>query len=104
MSMVVNLETLKEVIAGLEPYGDAVVDYSTGDSMLSQIANEIDEQRKILEPHETTAKMAQNLEPLSTRIKQDTRVIKDVVETLGSIVEIIERHEAKATAAITGAK
>lgn len=104
MSMVVNLETLREVIAGLEPYGDAAVDVSTGDSVLSQYANQIDEQRKKLAEHKTTEEMAKNLEPLSTRIKQDTRIIKDVVETLNQIADIIEQHEKKATAAIAGTK
>ena len=104
MSMVVNIETLKSVIEGLKPYGTAAVDVSTGDSMLAQTANEIDEYRKVLETHKSTEQMAKNLEPLSTRIKQDTRVIGDVVETLTKIVDIIEQREARATAAIAGKK
>lgn len=102
MSMVVNIETLKSVIEGLEPYGTAAVDVSTGDSMLAQTANEIDEYRKVLETHKSTEQMAQNLEPLSKRIKMDTVIIRDVVETLTKIVESIELHERKATAAIQG--
>lgn len=104
MSMVVNLESLREVIEGLKPYGGEAVDLSTGDSQLAQYANQIDEQRKVLETHKSTEQMAKNLEPLSTRIKQDTRIIQDVVETLTKIADIIEEHEKKATAAIAGTK
>jgi hypothetical protein len=105
MSVIANLETLKEVIAGLEPYADtAVIDVTTGDTILSRMANEIDEQRKVLEPHKSTEEMAKMLEPIPTRIRHDSIVMRDVVQTLTSIVEIIERHEKNAVAKIESAR
>ena len=102
MSMVVNIETLKEVTEAMRAFTDDPVDLNTGESMLTKFANKVEEQRKKLDEHESTKAMAKNLENLATRARQDTIVMRDVVETLNKIIEIIEQHETKATAKISG--
>lgn len=104
MSMVVNIEELKNVAAHLKDYGDtAVVDVASGDNMISKSANELEEYIKKLEVHDSTKEMAEKLKPVPTRLKHNTIIMRDIAETLAQIAEIIERHENQAISLIYGA-